>query len=95
MDLNALADVSASDLAIVSSAAQISEDAETGTGGFNDAIAAAGGTGTTAGTALQNGKIKVRIHRKIIFAIPKLCLGSTICRFFANATLNLTLQNHN
>ena len=61
VDQSNLAGVSASDLAIISSAAQISEDAETGTGGFNDAIAAAGGTGTTAGKALQNGKIKNKV----------------------------------
>jgi hypothetical protein len=36
------------------------EDAETGTGGFNDAIAAAGSS-STAGTALQNGKIKNKV----------------------------------
>jgi len=61
VDQTNLAGISASDLAIISSAAQISESAETGTGGFNDAIAAAGGTGTTAGTALQNGKIKNKV----------------------------------
>jgi 1-aminocyclopropane-1-carboxylate deaminase/D-cysteine desulfhydrase-like pyridoxal-dependent ACC family enzyme len=56
-----LAGVAAGDLAIIASAAQISESAETAAGGFNDAIAAAGGTGTTAGTALQNGKIKNKV----------------------------------
>ncbi|OCK76537.1 hypothetical protein K432DRAFT_462879 [Lepidopterella palustris CBS 459.81] len=61
IDTTNLAGVAASDLAIIVSAAQISEDAETGAGGFNDAIAAAGGTGTTAGTALQNGKIKNKV----------------------------------
>ncbi|KAE9368779.1 hypothetical protein N431DRAFT_486246 [Stipitochalara longipes BDJ] len=61
IDTSNLAGVAASDLAIISSAAQISEDAETGTGGFDDAITAAGGTGTTAGTALQNGKIKNKV----------------------------------
>lgn len=40
---------------------QISEDAETGTGGFNDAIAAAGGTSSTAGKPLQIGKIKNKV----------------------------------
>jgi 1-aminocyclopropane-1-carboxylate deaminase/D-cysteine desulfhydrase-like pyridoxal-dependent ACC family enzyme len=58
VDQSNLAGVAASDLAIISSAAQISEEAESGTGGFDDAITAAGGTGTTAGKALQNGKIK-------------------------------------
>lgn len=52
--------MAASDLAIISSAAQISESAETATGGFNDAIAAAGAS-TTAGKALQNGKIKNKV----------------------------------
>lgn len=61
VDQSNLAGVSASDLAIITSAAQISEDAETGAGGFDDAIAAAGGTGTTAGKALQNGKIKNKV----------------------------------
>ncbi|PMD61639.1 uncharacterized protein K444DRAFT_662662 [Hyaloscypha bicolor E] len=61
VDQTNLAGVAASDLAIIAKAAQVSEDAETGTGGFNDAIAAAGGTGTTAGTALQNGKIKNKV----------------------------------
>jgi shikimate kinase len=61
VDQSNLAGVSASDLAIISAAAQISEDAETGTGGFNDAIAAAGGTATTSGKALQNGKIKNKV----------------------------------
>jgi hypothetical protein len=61
VDQSNLAGVSASDLAIITSAAQISEDAETGTGGFDDAIEAAGGTGTTAGKALQNGKIKNKV----------------------------------
>ena len=58
VDQSNLAGVAASDLAIISSAAKISEAAETGTGGFDDAITAAGGKGTTAGKALQNGKIK-------------------------------------
>ncbi|KAF8848275.1 hypothetical protein BDZ45DRAFT_681327 [Acephala macrosclerotiorum] len=61
VDQTNLAGVAASDLAIISQAAQVSEDAETGTGGFNDAIAAAGGISTTAGTALQNGKIKNKV----------------------------------
>jgi 1-aminocyclopropane-1-carboxylate deaminase/D-cysteine desulfhydrase-like pyridoxal-dependent ACC family enzyme len=56
-----LASTSASDLAIISEAAQIAEQAEIATGGFNDAITAAGGTGTIAGTALQNGKIKNKV----------------------------------
>jgi len=60
VDQNNLASVSASDLAIISKAAQVSEDAETGTGGFNDAIAAAGAN-TAAGIALQVGKIKNKV----------------------------------
>jgi hypothetical protein len=59
--VNNLAGVAAADLAIIAKAAQVSESAETGTGGFNDAIAAAGGTGTTAGAALQVGKIKNKV----------------------------------
>ena len=61
IDTSNLAGVAASDLAIIAKAAQVSEDAETGTGGFNDAIAAAGGTQTTAGAVLQNGKIKNKV----------------------------------
>ncbi|KAH9215221.1 hypothetical protein DL95DRAFT_140905 [Leptodontidium sp. 2 PMI_412] len=56
-----LSAVSASDLAIISAAAQVSEQAEVATGGFNDAIAAAGGQGTTEGKALQVGKIKNKV----------------------------------
>ncbi|KAH7336570.1 hypothetical protein BKA65DRAFT_36657 [Rhexocercosporidium sp. MPI-PUGE-AT-0058] len=56
-----LAAVSASDLAIISAAAKVSEQAEVATGGFNDAIAAAGGQGTTEGKALQVGKIKNKV----------------------------------
>ncbi|KAH8813071.1 hypothetical protein F5884DRAFT_787217 [Xylogone sp. PMI_703] len=61
IDLNDLANVAASDLAIIVKAAQVSEDAETEAGGFNDAIDAAGGTKTDAGKALQNGKIKNKV----------------------------------
>ena len=61
IDQTDFAGVAAGDLAIIAKAAQVSEDAEINTGGFNDAIAAAGGTGTTAGTALQNGKIKNKV----------------------------------
>lgn len=56
-----LVSVSASDLAVIKSAAKLSEQAEIGTGGFNAAIAAAGGTKTAAGKALQNGKIKNKV----------------------------------
>jgi hypothetical protein len=53
--------VSAADLAIISKAAQVAENAEVGAGGFNDAIDAAGGTKTAAGAALQVGKIKNKV----------------------------------
>ncbi|TVY40755.1 hypothetical protein LOCC1_G008371 [Lachnellula occidentalis] len=55
IDQNNLAGVAASDLAIIAAAAQVSEQAETATGGFNTAIAAA------STTALQNGKIKNKV----------------------------------
>ncbi|KAJ4376004.1 hypothetical protein N0V83_001284 [Neocucurbitaria cava] len=58
VDTTDLAGVSASDLAIISSAAQISEQAEVATGGFNDALKAVSGD---AATALQNGKIKNKV----------------------------------
>jgi len=61
VDQSDLTGVAASDLAVIASAAQISESAETGTGGFNDAITAAGGVETTAGAALQIGKIKNKV----------------------------------
>ncbi|KAM0171711.1 hypothetical protein ACHAPF_007958 [Botrytis cinerea] len=61
IDTSNFAGVSASDLAIITKAAQISEDAEVGTGGFNDAIDAAGGTSSTAGAPLQIGKIKNKV----------------------------------
>ena len=46
--------VSAGDLAIIQSAREIAEDAETGKGGFNDAIKAAGSS-SAKGVALQIG----------------------------------------
>ncbi|KAH6684014.1 hypothetical protein B0J14DRAFT_693289 [Halenospora varia] len=61
VDQTNLAGVAAADLAIIAKAAQVSEQAEVATGGFNDAIAAAGGQTTTAGKALQNGKIKNKV----------------------------------
>jgi hypothetical protein len=61
VDQNGLASVSASDLDIISKAAQVSEDAEVEAGGFNDAIAAAGGTNSAAGASLQIGKIKNKV----------------------------------
>lgn len=56
-----LSTVSASDLTIISDAAKVSEQTEVATGGFNDAIEAAGGQGTTEGKALQVGKIKNKV----------------------------------
>ncbi|EXJ87095.1 hypothetical protein A1O3_04053 [Capronia epimyces CBS 606.96] len=58
IDTSDLASVSASDLQIIQDARVTAEDAETGTGGFNDEIAAAGDADTTA---LQNGKIKNKV----------------------------------
>jgi hypothetical protein len=59
--MNNLAGVASSDLDIITKAAQLGEQAEIGTGGFNDVIAAAGGKNTAAGKALQNGKIKNKV----------------------------------
>ncbi|KAJ9618608.1 hypothetical protein H2204_012961 [Knufia peltigerae] len=53
-----LVNVSSDDLKIIKAARVTAEDAETGTGGFNDEIAAAGSGDTTA---LQNGKIKNKV----------------------------------
>jgi hypothetical protein len=57
VDTSDLAGVSASDLKIIQDARLTAEDAEVGTGGFNDEIAAASGDTT----ALQNGKIKNKV----------------------------------
>ncbi|EOD49623.1 Small secreted protein [Neofusicoccum parvum] len=54
------AQVSDADAEIISNAREVAEDAETGTGGFNDQIAAAG-EDTDAGKALQVGKIKNKV----------------------------------
>ena len=62
IDQTNLAGVSAADLDIIGKARTIAEDAEVGTGGFNEAIAAAG-EDTAAGTALQNGKIKNKVEK--------------------------------
>lgn len=53
--------MSANDLAIISAARVTAEAAETDAGGFNDAIAAAGGTSSAAGKPLQVGKIKNKV----------------------------------
>ena len=57
VDESDLASVSADDLQILQDARVMAEDAETGTGGFDDKIAAASGDTTT----LQNGKIKNKV----------------------------------
>ena len=57
IDQTDLAGVSANDLAVIKAARLVAEDAETGTGGFNDEIAAASGSTTS----LQNGKIKNKV----------------------------------
>ncbi len=58
VDTSDLASVSAADLKIINDARSTAEDAETGTGGFNDELAAAGDADTTS---LQNGKIKNKV----------------------------------
>lgn len=58
IDLTNLASVSAADLKILKTAAQVAEQAEVGTGGFNDELAA---NGNADDTALQNGKIKNKV----------------------------------
>lgn len=58
VDETNLAAVDAGDLAIIKAARVTAEDAETETGGFNDAIAAASGT---AADALDVGKIKNKV----------------------------------
>ena len=61
IDTSDLANVDPTDLAIIKAARVTAEAAETDAGGFNDAIDAAGGTKTTAGAALQVGKIKNKV----------------------------------
>lgn len=58
IDENDLANVDPNDLSIIKAARVTAEDAEVGTGGFNDAIAAASGA---SATALQVGKIKNKV----------------------------------
>ncbi|CAK7237323.1 hypothetical protein SBRCBS47491_009937 [Sporothrix bragantina] len=60
IDQTDLAGVDPNDLAIILAARVTAEAAETDTGGFNDAIAAAGSS-TAAGKALQVGKIKNKV----------------------------------
>ncbi|KAF4308128.1 putative small secreted protein [Botryosphaeria dothidea] len=54
------AQVTDEDQEIISNAREVAEDAETGTGGFNEQIEAAG-EDTDAGKALQIGKIKNKV----------------------------------
>ncbi|AEO53480.1 hypothetical protein MYCTH_2294851 [Thermothelomyces thermophilus ATCC 42464] len=61
IDTSNLASVSDEDLEILKAARKTAEAAETKAGGFNEAIKAAGGTKTTDGQALQNGKIKNKV----------------------------------
>ncbi|KEF59340.1 uncharacterized protein A1O9_04184 [Exophiala aquamarina CBS 119918] len=58
IDQQNLASVSAADLKILKDAREVAEEAEVGTGGFNEAIAAIGSGDTTA---VQNGKIKNKV----------------------------------
>ncbi|KAL1864949.1 hypothetical protein VTK73DRAFT_5595 [Phialemonium thermophilum] len=60
IDTSDLANVSDNDLAIIKSARETAEAAETDKGGFNDAIEQAG-EDTAAGKALQVGKIKNKV----------------------------------
>lgn len=53
--------MSAQDIAILKAARETAEAAEVDAGGFNNAIEAAGGEKTTAGAALQRGKIKNKV----------------------------------
>ncbi|KAK1832850.1 hypothetical protein QBC39DRAFT_425149 [Podospora conica] len=56
-----LASIDPVDLEIIKAAGETAEKAETGAGGFNEAIAAAGGTNSAAGKVLQVGKIKNKV----------------------------------
>ncbi|EPE10363.1 hypothetical protein F503_05458 [Ophiostoma piceae UAMH 11346] len=60
IDFNDLANVDPADVAIIKAARLTAEAAETDAGGFNDAIDAAG-SDSTAGEALQVGKIKNKV----------------------------------
>ncbi|KEZ45546.1 hypothetical protein SAPIO_CDS1880 [Scedosporium apiospermum] len=64
-----LAAVSENDLAILKAARETAEDAETESGGFNDAIDAAGGKNTEEGAALQIGKIKNKVLKLELFSL--------------------------
>ncbi|KAK3335500.1 hypothetical protein B0T19DRAFT_10137 [Cercophora scortea] len=69
IDEKNLAAVDANDLAIIKAARVTAEAAETQAGGFNEAIAAAGGQKTTAGKALQVGKIKNKVLKLKLFIL--------------------------
>ncbi len=60
IDENDLANVAASDVAILNAARLTAEAAETDAGGFDDAVTAAGAA-SDAGKALQRGKIKNKV----------------------------------
>jgi len=55
------ANVDPEDLAILKAARKTAENAETETGGFNEAIEVAGGKDTPQGRALQIGKVKNKV----------------------------------
>lgn len=56
-----LATIDPTDLEIIKAAGETAEQAEVGAGGFNEAIAAAGGTNSATGKVLQVGKIKNKV----------------------------------
>ncbi|KAK0633055.1 hypothetical protein B0T14DRAFT_51915 [Immersiella caudata] len=61
IDESSLATIDPEDLALIKVAGETAEQAEVGTGGFNEAIDTAGGKNTPAGEALQVGKIKNKV----------------------------------
>ncbi|KAM7224456.1 hypothetical protein V8F06_000237 [Rhypophila decipiens] len=69
IDESNLASVSSQDLAIIKAARKTAENAETRGGGFNEAIANAGGTNTPQGRILQVGKIKNKVLKLKLFAL--------------------------
>lgn len=66
---NSLASVDPQDLAIIKAARKTAENAETKAGGFNEAIAAAGGTNSAQGKTLQVGKIKNKVLKLKLFSL--------------------------
>ncbi|KAI0599233.1 hypothetical protein F4775DRAFT_552026 [Biscogniauxia sp. FL1348] len=61
VDETNLAGVDPNDLAIIQAARKTAESAETDTGGFNDAIKAAGSGSSNSSSALSVGKIKNKV----------------------------------